>query len=488
MNSLIKLILGIIIFLDISKLSAQIRQDFNISDSTSFRSVAVDSRGYLHSVEKTDKYLYFGSYDSLGCILTKVKIAQGSSNQEASIFLNDDYITFMWRQMTPAFNDYINCIVYDRKKHHLSEIIRVNDAFGDAYRFNPHGCFMNDTTFLAAWSGYGPDGIGVYGQIVTTSLKFIGEKIDISDHIDFDTSHGDPKILVLSELKKIIVFWRDNSTGIYNIYGRIFSYDGVPQDSSFRVSEDTTITDLWDFDVKQIDTGRILVVWAAEKYSDWYLQWRLLNNAGDFISDSKTVSDLISKPIEYADARMEVLDSGKIIIFYEGQFGKDKCRIFAKEYDENLNAITSDQLLSQEPDSSYHFISSTSSFSNKFYVFWFIGGMAYNTWAGVYSFDYLPIRPISDPDQMLSVPTLFQNYPNPFNGETVIKYHLSSESTINLVLYNLLGQKIKQLFSGKKMPGLYSIKLSGSGYPSGIYYYTLETDNYSVSRKCLILK
>ncbi len=488
MNSPIKLILGIVIFLYISKLSAQIRQDFNISDSTNFRSVAVDSRGYLHSVEETDKDLYFGSYDSLGYIIRKVKIAQGSSNQEASIFLNDDFITFLWRQITPAFNDYINCIVYDRKKHHLSEIIRVNDAFGDANRFHPHGCFMNDTTFLAAWSGYGPDGIGVYGQIVTTSLKFIGEKIDISDHIDFDTRHGDPKILALSELKKIIIFWRDNSSGIFNIYGRIFSYDGVPQDSSFRVSEDSTLTDLWDFDVKQIDTARILVVWAAEKQSDWYLQWRLLDNAGDFISDSQTISDLISKPVGYATARLEVLDSGNIILFYEGQFGIEKCRIFAKKYDENLNAVTNDRLLSQEPDSSYHFISSTSSFSYKFYVFWFIGGMAYNTWAGIYRFDYLPIRPTEDSDQMLSVPTLFQNYPNPFNSETVIKYQITSESKVNLVLYNLLGQKIKLLFSGIKMPGLYSIKLSSSGYPSGIYYYTLETDNYSVSRKCLILK
>ena len=83
---------------------------------------------------------------------------------------------------------------------------------------------------------------------------------------------------------------------------------------------------------------------------------------------------------------------------------------------------------------------------------------------------------------------LFQNYPNPFNPKTMIKYYLSKSVDIEIVLYNILGQKVKELCSGKQFSGPHTIELDGSELTSGIYYYTLHSEYFTDTKKCLLLK
>jgi hypothetical protein len=70
--------------------------------------------------------------------------------------------------------------------------------------------------------------------------------------------------------------------------------------------------------------------------------------------------------------------------------------------------------------------------------------------------------------------TLFSNYPNPFNPVTVISYQLPVISDVELSIYNLLGQKIAILVSGKQEAGFHQLEWDASGLSSGIYYYRIE--------------
>jgi len=83
---------------------------------------------------------------------------------------------------------------------------------------------------------------------------------------------------------------------------------------------------------------------------------------------------------------------------------------------------------------------------------------------------------------------LNQNYPNPFNLETVISYELSAKSKTSMTVYDLLGQKVKTLVDRHQKKGIYSVKFDGSGFTSGIYIYRLQTNNFSKSRKMLLIK
>jgi hypothetical protein len=65
------------------------------------------------------------------------------------------------------------------------------------------------------------------------------------------------------------------------------------------------------------------------------------------------------------------------------------------------------------------------------------------------------------------------NYPNPFNPSTKIKYSIPTESMINLVVYNIIGEKIDELKNEMQQPGTYEINWSGNNRPSGVYLLSL---------------
>jgi|WetSurMetagenome_2_1015567.scaffolds.fasta_scaffold21939_3 hypothetical protein len=84
--------------------------------------------------------------------------------------------------------------------------------------------------------------------------------------------------------------------------------------------------------------------------------------------------------------------------------------------------------------------------------------------------------------------TLYQNYPNPFNSTTNIKYQLTSEGRIKIVLYNILGEKIKTVIDEYKNSGSYSLTINLDELSSGVYLCTLETGSKVLIKKLTILK
>ncbi len=89
--------------------------------------------------------------------------------------------------------------------------------------------------------------------------------------------------------------------------------------------------------------------------------------------------------------------------------------------------------------------------------------------------------------------SLHQNYPNPFNPGTSIVYELSAAGDVKLVIYNILGQEVRTLFSGHKSMGSHEALWNGKDHAgksmtSGVYYYTLESSGFKETRKMLLLK
>lgn len=84
--------------------------------------------------------------------------------------------------------------------------------------------------------------------------------------------------------------------------------------------------------------------------------------------------------------------------------------------------------------------------------------------------------------------SLSQNYPNPFNPFTKIKFALPSNSFVNLKIYDINGKEIKTLVNEMKSPGIYETEFDGSDLASGVYFYRIETGDYSESRKMVLIK
>jgi hypothetical protein len=83
---------------------------------------------------------------------------------------------------------------------------------------------------------------------------------------------------------------------------------------------------------------------------------------------------------------------------------------------------------------------------------------------------------------------LMQNYPNPFNPSTTIKYSIGKKSYVNVNVYNILGKKIAELVNGVKEQGTYSIYWNTEGLPAGVYFYELNTEEFTSVKKMTLLK
>ncbi|MFQ5499939.1 MAG: T9SS type A sorting domain-containing protein [Candidatus Zixiibacteriota bacterium] len=89
--------------------------------------------------------------------------------------------------------------------------------------------------------------------------------------------------------------------------------------------------------------------------------------------------------------------------------------------------------------------------------------------------------------------TVSDNYPNPFNPSTTIEYSLPNRAFVVLKVYDLLGRTVNTLISETQSAGSYAIDwdgtdIEGNTVASGMYFYRLETDNYSIAKKMLLLK
>lgn len=83
---------------------------------------------------------------------------------------------------------------------------------------------------------------------------------------------------------------------------------------------------------------------------------------------------------------------------------------------------------------------------------------------------------------------LYQNYPNPFNPVTTIKYSLPKKSSVRLIVYDVLGKEIKTLVNEIQTSGNYKTIWDASAFPSGIYFYKLISDDFTTTRKMLLIK
>ena len=103
---------------------------------------------------------------------------------------------------------------------------------------------------------------------------------------------------------------------------------------------------------------------------------------------------------------------------------------------------------------------------------------------------------IDEPEGSASIPLSFaleQNYPNPFNPETIIEYHLPQNGPVEMVIFNLLGQRVRVLIDEVKRAGSHQVRWDGADglghrVTSGVYFYRLRAGEFMQTRKMLLMR
>lgn len=83
---------------------------------------------------------------------------------------------------------------------------------------------------------------------------------------------------------------------------------------------------------------------------------------------------------------------------------------------------------------------------------------------------------------------LHQNYPNPFNPVTKIKFDLPKQGNVTVRIYDAIGREITTLVNEQLKAGVYSVDWDASNYPSGVYFYKLQSNDFTQTKKMVLVK
>ena len=83
---------------------------------------------------------------------------------------------------------------------------------------------------------------------------------------------------------------------------------------------------------------------------------------------------------------------------------------------------------------------------------------------------------------------LYQNYPNPFNPVTKINFSVPVAAFVKLAVYDILGREITVLVNEELPPGSYNVDWNGDKYSSGVYFYKLLSNNFTETKKMVLIR
>ena len=103
-------------------------------------------------------------------------------------------------------------------------------------------------------------------------------------------------------------------------------------------------------------------------------------------------------------------------------------------------------------------------------------------------FGYPIIDKIADREATIPKTFLAQNFPNPFNPSTKISFTLQVSGFTTLKVFNVLGREVATLVNEKLEPGRYNATWDATGFPSGVYFYRLQTGKFIETKRLVLVK
>lgn len=115
---------------------------------------------------------------------------------------------------------------------------------------------------------------------------------------------------------------------------------------------------------------------------------------------------------------------------------------------------------------------------------WLVGnsGVILKTTSGIVS--GIKVIPAVTP----STHALYQNFPNPFNPVTKIRFQISEAGNVVIKVFDITGKKISTLINDRLQTGTYETTFDGSKLSSGVYFYSINTDGFSQTKKMVLIR
>ncbi len=340
-------------------------------------------------------------------------------------------------------------------------------------------------------------------------------KANYKQYIDpFNTDY--PVITIINPLDKstfqditeLTVSSAVMDTGSIINYVKIYSNDSLLGTivNPSQISSDTLY---YNFDLKNINSGNYVLTALAEnnkgqheismpvqisvgtaKVSKLEAEKASINGPGITTQQDPTASGGAYYDIKTNDTTITITWQFKNVLTsgdYPISFGYKLFYDTPKSQFININGVRADTIT---------FVGSKSSWLEKTITVHLEQGtntVQMQLWWGWMYLDYLAVPSsivtgVVDKKEIPIVFSLSQNFPNPFNPSTEIRFTIPKFTEVNLTVYNILGEVVESLINKDLTAGTYNIKFDGSKYSSGVYFYTLRTEDKMLTKKMILLK
>lgn len=101
---------------------------------------------------------------------------------------------------------------------------------------------------------------------------------------------------------------------------------------------------------------------------------------------------------------------------------------------------------------------------------------------------YTPVGVDGENNPVVLQYSLQQNFPNPFNPNTAIRFSIPEQTIVKLKVFNAIGQEVATLINTELAAGNHSVDFNASTLSSGVYFYRIETPNYTSTKKMILMK
>jgi hypothetical protein len=475
--------------------------------------------------------------------------SDGSPQQANSFILNDDSsganqknpkiatksdggFMAVWEDFRNSNSD-IYLKRFDPNGQPLRDDLRVNDSLGQIYHGLPDIACDGLGDFVVVWEdARGGAGLDIYAQLFDHLGNPVGENFKVNS--DSGThSHNSPSC-DMSPSSDFVVVWAAKEGNFQHIYGRVFSSDGQPKDTCFKINDDGLEVDHGSPRVSMDSSGNFIVAWEdkREGQSRIYLQrygqdaaklggiFSLysddpnsiqsepdlhLNQIGEFVvvwtESEKVLAQrydssathigtnlaVVDNPSSFPEGpQVKVTDNGYFVVAWTDYRGKGSDIYFQTYLHDSPQDLN--QLVNTDTGQALQTSVDIDFWGNYLYSVWMdnrIPGDGFDIYFNTLNFKETAVEDEEENEKLPEKFALHQNYPNPFNPSTSISFTIyGSRFTVHssvhttLKVYNILGRKVRTLVDEQKVGGAYQVIWDGKDddgieVASGIYFYQL---------------
>jgi hypothetical protein len=129
--------------------------------------------------------------------------------------------------------------------------------------------------------------------------------------------------------------------------------------------------------------------------------------------------------------------------------------------------------------------------SNLLTYFWRVCAInQYGTgnWSTIWSYSYLLTGITQNDKDIPKEYKLYNNYPNPFNPTTNVQFSIVNVHYVTLKVFDILGRNVATLVNEQLQPGTYEVTWNAQNYTSGVYFYRLQSGDFTDTKRMLMIK